>query len=1160
MSRPFVHLHVHSDYSLLDGACPVKRLVGKASSMGMTALALTDHGNLFGAVQFYEAARAKGIKPVIGCEVYVASGSRHDRNSQTDKRYHLVLLVREAAGYYNLCKLVSLAYTEGFYYKPRVDWELLEQHAEGLIAMSACIQGEIPILIAAGDMAGAEKAALRHEALFGKGNFYLEVQDHGLPEQKEINPKMRELSRKTGIPLVATNDCHYLDATDHLAQDVLVCIQTGKRLHEENRLQFSSHEFYFKSGDEMAELFPDMPEALDNTVAIAERCAFDFDLESQHYPRFAIPAGMTLDDYFEQTAREGFASRMMSLREAESAGLLHYPLEDYEKRMEYEIGVIKKLNYSGYFLIVWDFIRYAKENGIPVGPGRGSAAGSLVAYAMYITDIDPLQYDLLFERFLNPERISPPDIDIDFCNRRREEVIRYVTEKYGKDCVSQIITFGTMKAKAVVKDVGRVMGLPYAEVEKITKLIPPALDTTLEKALAEEPKLAESVKEDPQVKQLIDIALRLEGFSRHSSVHAAGVVIAPQPLMEIVPLCVGSDGVVTTQYNMKDVEKLGLLKMDFLGLITLTTIVDAIQLIRETEKRDIDIANIPIDDSATYDIFSQGRTSGIFQFESGGMRNYLKTLKPTRFEDLIAMNALYRPGPIKGGMITDFINRKHGISKVEVPIAELEPILKPTYGVLVYQEQVMQIAVKLAGFSMGDADTLRKGMGKKIAAIMDKMEPKFVDGCAARGIDKTKAAELFAQMRAFGEYGFNKSHSAAYAWVAYQTAWLKAHFPGAFMSALLTSEQNNTKKVVQYISECKSMGIAILPPSINQSRKYFFPVPEGIRFGLGAVKNVGEGAIQAILDARAEGGPFKSFTDFCCRVDLRHLNTRVIESLNKAGVFDELGCNRAQVAEIAPRTIEFAQTRQRDLARGQASLFDMLTGTDEVADEEESLRDNLPPLDNWDPKVILQYEKEILGFYISGHPLDAFDDILGVATDTFLGDLADREGGGNVRTGAVFSSLAVKKTMKGETMANGVLEDKTGTLNAVIYPRTYAQYEAFLQTDLPLLVSGAFQRDGEKDPELIVNEVSLLSEVRESSVGAVRLEFDLELVTPDAALTLVELLSERKGECAVEFVLRKREAGTAVLRRNGFLKIKWNREMKELLENLLPPGSVCPLK
>ncbi|MBP7867980.1 MAG: DNA polymerase III subunit alpha [Acidobacteria bacterium] len=1158
MSRPFVHLHVHSDFSLLDGACPVHKIVDKAAALGMEALALTDHGNLFGAVQFYQETKKRKIKPIIGCEVYVAQGSRHNKTSQTEKRFHLILLVRDDEGYHNLCRLVSLSYTEGFYYKPRVDWELLEQHAGGLIALSACIQGEVPVLLEQGDEAGAEAVARRYEDLFGKGNFYLEIQDHGLPEQKSVNPKLIALSRRTGIPLVATNDCHYLEGDDHLAQDVLVCIQTGKLLNEEKRMQFNSREFFFKTAEEMEALFPDVPEALDNTVSVAARCNFDFDLTSQHYPRFEIPAGSTLDDYFEQKTREGFAARREVILALQASGELRYPPEEYDRRLDYEIGVIKKLNYAGYFLIVWDFIRHARERHIPVGPGRGSAAGSLVAYALRITDLDPLQYDLLFERFLNPERVSPPDIDIDFCNRRREEVIRYVTEKYGKDCVCQIITFGTMRAKAVVRDVGRVLGMPYVEVDKIAKLIPQELNITLEKALSVEPRLTDAMRDNPQVRQLVEIARKLEGFSRHSSVHAAGVVIAPRPLREIVPLYMGSDGVVTTQYNMKDVEKLGLLKMDFLGLITLTVIDDALKLIQETRGRGVDIDRIPLDDAETYKVFADGRTAGIFQFESAGMRNYLKSLKPSRFEDIIVMNALYRPGPIKGGMITDFIARKHGTSRVEYPIPELEPILKPTYGVLVYQEQVMQIAVRLAGLSMGGADTLRKAMGKKDMAIMDRMAPQFVEGCVSRGVDRKKASDLFEQMRQFGEYGFNKSHSAAYAWLAYQTAWLKAHYPAEFMAALLTSEQSNTSKVVQYIAECKAMGIPILPPSINHSRLDFLPTDKGIWFGLGAVKNVGDAAIEAILGARAKGGPFKSFTDFCCRVELKHLNARVLESLNKAGVFDELGYRRSQVAEIYPRTVEFAQKCQRDKAIGQGSLFSLL-GEAETADTGAET-ENLPDLPEWDPRVILQHEKEILGFYISGHPLDEHAGILGVSTDTFVGDLAERDPGGTVRIGGILSSLATKKTMKGETMANGLLEDKTGTIRCIVYPRTWREYEGLLLPDTPLLVTGTIQQEGEKDPEIVVNEVKPLAECRETTVSAVRLELELERLTPDRAQALTELLLERKGECAVEIVLSKRDVGVATLDTNGFLRVKWSAELKSIIEEIAYPGAVRPIR
>ncbi len=1153
MSRPFVHLHVHSDYSLLDGACTLGKLVKKAAANEMPALALTDHGSLFGAVQFFQKARSAGVKPIIGCEVYIVPNSRLEKNSQQERRHHLVLLARNETGYRNLCHLVSRAYLEGFYYKPRIDFELLEKHADGLIGLSACLQGEIASLLGMDELEQARQAALRYQSILGEGHFYLELQDHGIPEQKQVNEKMITLSRETGIPLVATNDCHYMEADDAEAHEVLVCIQTGKTLSDENRMQLSTQEFYFKTGDEMAAIFSHVPEALDNTLRVAEACNFEFDLASQHYPEFEIPDGSSLDDYFERITREGFAERRRALETEAAAGILRYPLADYEQRLEYEIEVIKKLKYSRYFLIVWDFIRHARENGIPVGPGRGSAAGSLVAYSLRITDIDPLRYDLLFERFLNPERISPPDIDIDFCTRKREDVIHYVTEKYGKDCVCQIITFGTMKARAVVRDVGRVLGMSYGEVDRIAKLVPQELNITLDEALEKEPRLEEAMRDDPQIQKLLEISRRLEGLSRHSSIHAAGVVIAPRPLMDIIPLSTGSDGETVTQYTMKDVEKLGLLKMDFLGLITLTVIDDALHMITRNHGINLDIDHIPLDDEATYQIFADGRTAGIFQFESSGMRGYMKSLKPGRFEDLIAMNALYRPGPIKGGMVDEFIRRKHGESAIAYLLPQLEPILKSTYGVIVYQEQVMQIASQVAGFSLAEADTLRKAMGKKQMEIMAKMEIKFVDGCVERGIERKKAQELFTLMKGFAEYGFNKSHSAAYAWVAYQTAYLKAHYPLEFMAALLTSEKNNTKKVVQYISECKAMGIKILPPSINESELDFLPGREGIRFGLGALKNVGDSAIQIILKARNSDGPFKSFTDFCCRVDLRAVNSRVIESLIKSGVFDELDYKRSQLSLITEKTVEYAQKHQRDLAVGQRSLFGALAGDEP---EDTAATENLPAIDEWDKRKILSAEKEILGFYISGHPLDEHRDTLDTCADTTLDQITEESAGRTFRIGCVLTDIKQKKTRRGDRMCLGLLEDLKGTIDFVIYPKTFQANEDLVEPDLPLLVVGVCDVEEGGALKIVVNELLPLNEARDHTVTMIRLEIDLERLTEQRARDLADLLDENRGECAVEILMRRKNLGSAYLKANGFLGIRWSTRLKRRIEEITYPGVV----
>jgi len=1154
MPKPFVHLHVHTDYSLLDGACTLDKLVKKAVAMNMPAVAVTDHGNLFGAVQFFQKAKNTGIKPLIGSEVYIVPGSRFEKNSKYEKRYHLILLVKDKEGYRNLCHLVSRAYIESFYYKPRIDFDILQKHSGGLIALSSCLKGEIPSYLGMDEDQRAENAALRYQSIFGQGNFFLELQDHGMAEQKKVNEKLINLSRKTGIPLVATNDCHYIDAEDHLAQEVLLCIQTGKTLSDEKRMRFPSEEFYFKSSEEMNNLFSHVPEALDNSIRIADACHFEFDLESQHYPEFGIPNGYTLHSYFEHVTREGFDDRKKSLESAAAEGVLRYPLEDYEKRLNNEIEVINKLNYAGYFLIVWDFIRHARVHAIPVGPGRGSAAGSLVAYALKITDIDPLQHDLLFERFLNLERISPPDIDIDFCTRKREDVIHYVTEKYGKDCVCQIKTFGTMKARAAIRDVGRVLGLSYGEVDRIAKLIPQELGITLNDALKKEERLRQAMEDDPQIKKMIEISMRLEGMCRHSSIHAAGVVIAPCPLMDIIPLATGNEHEIVTQYNMKDIENLGLLKMDFLGLITLTVIDDCLKMIKRNHDIHLDINHIPINDEKTYRLFSEGNTIGIFQFESSGMRSYLKRLKPSQFEDLIAMNALYRPGPMKGGMVDKFIDRKHGRTTIHYSLPQMEPILKPTYGVVVYQEQVMQIASQVAGLSLGKADVLRKAMGKKIKHIMDKMGIEFVDGCVERGIDRRQAQKIFEEMEGFAEYGFNKSHSAAYAWVAYQTAYLKTHYPLEFMAALLTSEKNDTKKIVQYISECKRMGIQVLPPSINESVLDFLAVKDGIRFGLGALKNVGGTAIEAILQVREKEGLFKSFTDFCCRVDLRSVNSRVIESMIKAGVFDELGYKRSQLAAITEKTMEYAQKRQKDIAVGQKSLFGLINSQEE---EDFSDMDNLPPIEEWDKKIILPAEKEILGFYISGHPLGEFSDVISSNTDITIEDLTKESGGKKFRIGCVMTHVKPRKTRRGDRMCIGCLEDMTGTIDFVLFPDAFKKFEELIQTDIPILVVGQCEVEENENLKILVDEIHHLSDARDLKVSLIRLELDVERITQQQALELAELLlSCKDGDCNIEIFLHKKDLGTALLKSNGFLKVTWSAEMKQRLEELTYPGTV----
>ncbi|MFY9529857.1 MAG: DNA polymerase III subunit alpha, partial [Candidatus Acidiferrales bacterium] len=862
MTSPnFVHLHLHTDYSLLDGACEVGELASEAARRGMPAVAVTDHGNLFAAANFYHEATTRGVKPIIGCEVYVAPGSHKTKGADAERSNHLVLLCESAEGYRNLIQLVSTGFLDGFYYKPRIDHELLAQHSRGLIALSACLRGEVADALLAENPGRARESAYRLRDIFGKGNFFLEVQDQGIEVEKRVNRELVQLSRETGIPLVATNDCHYLTRTDAHAQEVLLCIQTGKTMSDPQRMRFATDQFYFKTAEEMAQVFRELPDALDRTLTIAERCQVKIERVQNPFPEFRVPEGHTAESYFEKVAREGFESRRPPLERLAREGVLRQPIAAYEKRLSDEIEMIKKMRFAGYFLIVWDFIHYARAQGVPVGPGRGSAAGSLVSYALQITDVDPLQYDLLFERFLNPERISMPDIDIDFCMRRRGEVIEYVRQRYGEKNVAQIITFGTMAAKAALKDAGRALDLPYGEVDRLAKLVPNQLNITLEESLKQSPPLAELREKDERVRELIDVALRLEGLARHASTHAAGVVISPQPLTEIVPLYKTNRDEITTQYDMNALERIGLLKMDFLGLTTLTVLDDAVGMIRQNHPnhKDFELSGIPLDDATTYALFARSETTGIFQFESHGMRDILRRYEPTRIEDLTALNALYRPGPIQGGMIDDFIARKHGKKKVTYDLPELEAILAETYGVILYQEQVMQIANRLAGFSLGEADILRRAMGKKNREEMASQREKFLTGCHARKIPAKKAERIFDLMAEFAGYGFNKSHSCAYALLAYQTAYLKAHFPVEFFAALLTSETGNSEKVVKYINEARGMGIRVLPPDIHESGLYFTPVGDAIRFGLAAIKNVGENTAKAICEARGRCANFQHF-------------------------------------------------------------------------------------------------------------------------------------------------------------------------------------------------------------------------------------------------------------------------------------------------------------
>ncbi|MBU1399254.1 MAG: DNA polymerase III subunit alpha [Proteobacteria bacterium] len=972
----FVHLHVHTQYSLLDGAIRINHLLDRVRDFRMDSVAITDHGTMFGAMEFYLKATDADIKPVIGCECYLAPRKLTDKTPQDNRGLsHLVLLAENNEGYANLCKLVSIAHLKGFYYKPRIDKEILSRYSKGIIALSACLHGEIPTLIGEGKSVEADEAARCYLDLFGGDNFFLELQNNGLAAQKKINEALIDMSRRLSIPLVASNDCHYLEKEDARAHELLLCIQTGKTIKDPSHFKFETDQLYFKSGEEMASFFASTPDAVENTVHIAKRCNLEMDFHSYHFPRFNTAPGQTEEELLGIKVKEGFEKTLIKIKAKNPA----IDEKMYRERLEHEMNVLTSMGFSGYFLIVADFIRYAKENNIPVGPGRGSAAGSLVAYSLGITDLDPIEHGLIFERFLNPARKSMPDIDVDFCINGREKVLKYVVDKYGEDRVAQITTFGSMKPRAVIRDVGRALGIPLREVDEIAKLIPDVVKISLDDALKQEPRIEELAENRPDIAELISVCRTLEGLPRHASTHAAGVVIADKPLEEYLPLYRGKNGEFVTQFDMKRVEKIGLVKFDFLGLRNLTVIEKALSIISGLGQTPPDIANLKLDDEQTYRLLSAGDTTGVFQLESKGMKDLLKRVMPENFEDITALVALYRPGPLESGMIDDYVERKHGRRSVEYSVPQLEPILKETYGVIVYQEQVMKIASVLAGYSMAEADDLRKAMGKKITEIMASQRERFVKGATANGVLKEEADRLFSLIDKFGGYGFNKSHSAAYALIAYQTAYLKAHYPVEFMASLLTSEMNSTDSVVKYIAECGSQGIQVLPPDINESEREFSVSGQKIRFGLVAVKNVGEGAIEAVIEARNEK-KFSSIFDFCERVDLKKVNKRVVESLIKCGAFDSTGDYRSRMTAVLDDAVEYGQRVQREKNSPQIGLFG--------APKENEIHPDIPrmpEIDEWDEKELLVFEKEYLGFYITGHPLNKYEELL--ARYTKSGDI-----------------------------------------------------------------------------------------------------------------------------------------------------------------------------
>ncbi|HHU32788.1 MAG TPA: DNA polymerase III subunit alpha [Clostridia bacterium] len=1123
----FVHLHTHTEYSLLDGAARVNLLVKRAKELGMKALAITDHGTMYGVIDFYKACLSQGIRPILGCEVYVAPHSRFDKRAQLDdNQYHLVLLAENEVGYKNILRLVSLGFTEGFYYKPRVDRELLGKYSQGVIALSACLAGEIPQLILNRNFSEAEATALFYKDIFGPDNFFLEIQDHGIAEQKEVNHHLITMGKRLGIPLVATNDLHYISQSESEIHDVLLCIQTGKTLADTERMRFPSNEFYLKNAEEMWQLFEYIPEALSNTVKIAERCEVKLEFGKLYLPNYEVPEGHTVDTYLEELCKQGIHER-------------YQPITDkVVERLNYELEIIKQMGYSGYFLIVWDMIHFARNKGIYVGPGRGSAAGSIVAYALGITNIDPLKYDLLFERFLNPERVTMPDIDTDFCYERRGEVIEYLTEKYGSDHVAQIITFGTMAAKAAIRDVGRVMNIPLGEVDKIAKLVPNELGITLERALEVSKELQE-VAQEPRYKQLLEAAQAIEGMPRHASTHAAGVVIAKDELVNYLPVQKAGENGVVTQFPMQIVEEIGLLKMDVLGLRTLTVIGKALELIKKNRGIELKPERLPLDDQDTYDLLSSGESIGVFQLESSGMRNILRNLRPERFEDIIALVALYRPGPLGSGMVEDFIARKHG----EVPVTylhpKLEPILRDTYGIILYQEQVMRIASELAGFSLGQADLLRRAMGKKKPEIIAAQRENFLKGALENGINNTISAEIFDLMAYFAGYGFNKSHSAAYAFLAYQTAYLKAHYPVEFMAALLSSVMGSADKVTVYIEECRGLGIEVLPPDVNESL-IDFTVQEGkIRFGLAAVKNVGTGAINSILEARSEG-PFDSLEDFCQRVDLRQVNRRVLESLIRCGAFSSVGTYRSRLLYMLDTAMESGQRVQEDRRKGQLSLFDF-----EAIDSQAIVEPNIPEFSQED---LLAMEKESLGFYISGHPLDKYRLLLSGLVTPIAG-LSELQDGSLIKVGGIITNLKRTTTKKGDIMAYFSMEDTSGSIEVLVFPKRYQDFASLLEEDKPVYVSGKLSVNDE-ERKVFAESIRLLPQ---GEIIYKALEVLVRENSEQLLKSIRNLLVAKHGKIPVRLCF-------PLTRKKLELKDKYwvtpDLELKEALEKLCGKGSV----
>lgn len=1066
----FTHLHVHTEYSLLDGSNKIKEYIARVKELGMTNAAITDHGVMYGVIDFYKAAKEAGINPVIGCEIYVAPGSRFDRETVhgEDRYYHLVLLAENNTGYKNLVKIVSKGFVEGYYYKPRIDMEVLEEYHEGIIALSACLAGEVQRYLARGLYQEAKETAYRYEKCFGKGNFYLELQDHGIPEQRMVNQQLLRLSKETGMELVATNDVHYTYEQDVEPHDILLCLQTGKKLSDENRMRYEGGQYYVKSEEEMKQLFPYAIEAVENTQKVGDRCHVEIEFGNTVLPDFKVPEGFTKYEYLEKLCVDGLKERYKDTA------------EELIPRLNYELKVIKDMGYVEYFLIVWDYIRYAREQGIMVGPGRGSAAGSLVSYTTGITNIDPIRYNLLFERFLNPERVSMPDIDVDFCFERRQEVIDYVIEKYGKECVTQIVTFGTMAAKGVIRDVGRVMDLPYAFVDTIAKSIPNELNITIEKAMNMNPELRKLYENDESVKKLIDMSRRLEGLPRHTSMHAAGVVISRLPMDEYVPLSRGSDGMITTQFTMTIIEELGLLKMDFLGLRTLTVLQDAVRLVKKGAGIAIDIDQIDFDDKKVLESLGTGKTDGVFQLESAGMKNFMKELKPENLEDVIAGISLYRPGPMD--FIPAYVRGKNSGGVITYDCPQLEPILSPTYGCIVYQEQVMQIVRDLAGYTLGRSDLLRRAMSKKKQSVMEKERQSFVygnkeegvAGCIEKGIPESIANKIYDDMTDFAKYAFNKSHAAAYAVVSYQTAYMKYYYPVEFMAALMTSVLDNNTKVSEYIFTCRRMGLPILPPDINEGEGNFSVSKEGIRYGLSAIKSVGRPVIEAILIERKERGKFKTLKDFLTRMNGREVNKRSMENFIKAGAFDGLEGSRRQKMLIYASIMDSISQEKKSSMPGQMSLFEFAS-----EDVKKDFEITLPNVEDYDKETRLAFEKEVLGVYISGHPLEEYEDkwrrnISAVTADFMLDEETGEtkvKDGTTVVIGGMIIGKTIKYTRTNKVMAFLTIEDLLGTVEVVVFPRDYEKYQMLMEEDAKVFIRGRVNAEEEKNGKVICERV-----------------------------------------------------------------------------------------